>query len=58
MKENKVENLIWIIFAIIGAILVVIGFILFGSVFNYNNKIEIIECMFHTMLMEERMNQS
>ena len=40
MKENKVENLIWIIFAIIGAILVVIGFILFGSVFNYNNKIE------------------
>lgn len=40
MKENKVENLIWIIFAIIGAILVVIGFILFGSVFNYTNKIE------------------
>ena len=40
MKENKVENLIWIIFAIIGAILVVIGFILFGSVFNNNNKIE------------------
>lgn len=40
MKENKVENLTWIIFAIIGAILVVIGFILFGSVFNYNNKIE------------------
>ena len=40
MKENKVENLIWIIFAIIGAILVVISFISFGSVFNYTNKIE------------------
>lgn len=40
MSGNKVENLAWIIFAIIGAILVVIGFILFGNVFNYTNKIE------------------
>ena len=40
MKENKLENLIWIIFASIGAIFVIIGIAVFGSIFNYENKID------------------
>ena len=38
MKENKSENLLWIIFTIIGGIFVVIGLIIVGNVFNYENK--------------------
>ena len=38
MKENKTENLLWIIFTIIGEIFVVIGLIIVGNVFNYENK--------------------
>lgn len=38
MKENKTENLLWIIFTIIGGIFVVIGLIIVGNVFNYENK--------------------
>lgn len=42
MKENKVENLIWIIFAIIGAIFLIIGLIIFGNIINYENKVDTI----------------
>ena len=38
MKDNKTENLLWIIFTIIGGIFVVIGLIIVGNVFNYENK--------------------
>ena len=38
MKENKTENLLWIIFTIIGAIFVLIVLIIVGNVFNYENK--------------------
>ena len=40
MKENKLENLIWIILASIGAIFVIIGLVVFGSVFNYEKKVD------------------
>lgn len=40
MKENKIENLIWTIFASIGAIFVIIGLAVFGSIFNYENKVD------------------
>lgn len=40
MKKNKLENLIWIIFASIGAIFVVIGLVTFRNVFNYSNKVD------------------
>lgn len=40
MKENKGENLIWVIFAIIGAAFTVIGLVVSGNVFNYKNKVE------------------
>lgn len=40
MSGNRVENLAWIIFTIVGTVFVAIGIILFGSVFNYTNKIE------------------
>lgn len=40
MKENKVENLIWIIFATIGALCVVIGITIFTSRCNYTDKID------------------
>ena len=40
MKENKLENLIWIIFASIGAIFVIIGLVVFGNIFNYANKVD------------------
>lgn len=40
MKKNIVENLIWIIFASIGAIFIIIGITICGSIFNYKNKID------------------
>ena len=40
MKENKLKNLIWIIFASIGAILIIIGLVVFGSIFNYEDKVD------------------
>ncbi len=41
MKENKLENLIWIIFASIGTIFVIIGLIVFVvNIFNYKNKVD------------------
>lgn len=40
MKERKLENLIWIIFAGIGAIFVVIGFVMFDNIFTYTNKVD------------------
>ncbi len=42
MKENKLENLIWIIFASIGVIFVIIGLVVFGNIFNYANKVDTI----------------
>lgn len=42
MKKNKLEYLIWTIFATIGIIFVLIGAFLFTNVFNYKNKIETI----------------
>ena len=33
MKENKMENLIWIIFASIGGIFLIIGLAVFGNIF-------------------------
>ena len=38
MKENKSENLLWIIFTIIGALFILIGLTLVGNVLNYENK--------------------
>ena len=40
MKENKYENLTWIIFAIMGAIFVIIGLIACKNVYNYENKVD------------------
>ena len=40
MKENKLENLIWILFASIGTLFVIIGLAVFGNVFNYKNKVD------------------
>lgn len=40
MKESKLENLIWIIFAIMGAIFFIIGLLILGNIFNYENKID------------------
>ena len=40
MKENKVENMIWILFASIGLLFVVIGIFLCKDILNYENKIE------------------
>lgn len=40
MKENKIDNSVWIIFAIIGAIFLVVGVIVGVNIFNYDNKIE------------------
>ncbi len=40
MKENKLENLVWIIFISIGAIFIIIGLILCRNIFTYANKIE------------------
>lgn len=42
MKENKLENLIWIIFAIVGVVFVIIGLVVFETIFNYENKVETI----------------
>lgn len=38
MKTNKVENLIWIIFTVIGMIFILIGLVLGINIFNYDNK--------------------
>ena len=38
MKTNKVENLIWIIFASIGMIFILIGLVIGINVLNYDNK--------------------
>lgn len=40
MNKNKSENLIWIIFASIGAIFVLIGLNIVGNISNYENKID------------------
>ena len=40
MKENKAESLIWIIFAIIGTMFVIIGLTVFGTRNNYENKVD------------------
>ncbi len=42
MKENKMENLVWIIFASIGTIFLIIGVIIFGNITDYTNKIDTI----------------
>lgn len=42
MKLNRIENLVWIIFASIGTIFVIIGAILCINIFNYDNKIDTI----------------
>ena len=39
MKENKIENLIWILFASVGAIFVIIGFVVSLNIFNDKNKV-------------------
>lgn len=40
MKEHRLENVIWIIFASIGLIFVVIGLAMSGNIFNYANKVD------------------
>lgn len=40
MKENRIENLVWIIFFSIGLIFFLIGVIICANIFNYENKIE------------------
>ena len=40
MKENKAASLIWIIFAIIGTMFVIIGLTVFGTRNNYENKVD------------------
>lgn len=42
MKENKKENLVWIIFVIFGAIFLIIGLVLFKNIFDYQNKVDTI----------------
>ncbi len=42
MKENKLENLIWIIFLSVGAIFFIIGLVIFGNISNYENKVDTI----------------
>lgn len=39
MKSNKLKNLIWIIFAGIGIIFILVGIVLCINTFNYDNKI-------------------
>lgn len=41
MKENKIENLLWIMCATIGALFVIIGLAVCGSTFNYKDKVDI-----------------
>ena len=40
MKENKLEYLVWIIFASLGLIFIVVGLVVYLCFFNYQNKIE------------------
>ena len=40
MKENKTESLIWIIFAIVGAIFVIIGLAVLKNTLNYEDKVD------------------
>lgn len=40
MKENKLGNLIWIIFTGIGVIFFIIGLFVVVNVFNYENKVD------------------
>ena len=40
MKENKLEYLVWIIFASIGTIFVIAGLVAFGYITNYKNKVD------------------
>ena len=40
MKENKIENLVFIMFASIGAIFFIIGLVALGNIFNYENKVD------------------
>ena len=42
MKENKLENLIWIIFISVGIIFLLISIIILKNIFNYTNKIDTI----------------
>lgn len=42
MKESKVENLIWIIIAGMGEIIVIIGLVVCVNTFNYSNKVDTI----------------
>ena len=40
MKENKIENIIWIIFSSIGALLIIVGLAIFVNTINYENKVD------------------
>lgn len=40
MKEYKKETLMWLIFAIIGAVFAITGFAEIGNIYNYTNTIE------------------
>ena len=40
MKENKIENFVWIMFASIGAIFFILGLVVCGSIFDYENKVD------------------
>ena len=42
MKESKLENLIWIVFTIIGITFTIIGLVVSVNVFNYTNKVDTI----------------
>ena len=41
MKGNNFDNLIWIIFANLGIIIIIVGVIVKNTIYNYDNKIEI-----------------
>lgn len=40
MKKNKLNNLIWIIFFCIGVVNIILGLIIYSTIFNIPNKVE------------------
>lgn len=58
MKENNFDNLIWIIFANLGIIIIIVGVIVKNTIYNYDNKIEttgiITEISYHRDIDDNR----
>ena len=58
MKGNNFDNLIWIIFANLGIIIIIVGVIVKNTIYNYDNKIEttgiITEISYHRDIDDNR----